>query len=90
MEGRQHLRSPRSIDLLLTDVMPQMRGDELAAHIGSSRRETRVLYMSGYMDRTVVRNSMAAVGSNFIQKPFSTGSLLTKIRQVLSQAVQET
>lgn len=54
------------IDLLLTDVvMPGMNGQELAKRITASRRTTKVLYMSGYMEELVELDA----GIFFLQSP---------------------
>jgi signal transduction histidine kinase len=65
------------IDLLLTDVaMPEMRGPELAARVARLRPETRVLYMSAYLDDSVPR-------AHAIQKPFSPRGLVARVREIL-------
>ncbi len=73
------------IHLLLTDVvMPEMGGKELADALKLHLPHLRVLYMSGYTQDAVFRDEVARGGRNFIQKPFALGTLLTKIREVLS------
>jgi two-component system, cell cycle sensor histidine kinase and response regulator CckA len=73
------------IDLLLTDVvMPHHDGPDLAGRIRALRPETRVLFMSGYMDDLVVRHGGLPAGSAFIEKPFKPSMLAQKIREVLS------
>ena len=72
------------IDLLLTDVvMPGMNGRELASHLTEARRETRVLYMSGYSDDALLRHGVQTSAAHFIQKPFSLDTLAGKIRETL-------
>jgi two-component system cell cycle sensor histidine kinase/response regulator CckA len=74
------------IHLLLTDVvMPSMGGRDLAGRLASSHRDIRVLYMSGYTDDAIVRHGVLEPGVEFIRKPFSPGSLLRKIRDVLDK-----
>jgi signal transduction histidine kinase/ActR/RegA family two-component response regulator len=73
-----------SIDLLLTDVvMPGMNGRELAERLKLTRRETRVLYMSGYSDDAILRHGLKTASVHFIQKPFSMKALAAKIRETL-------
>jgi signal transduction histidine kinase/CheY-like chemotaxis protein len=74
------------IHLMLTDtVMPGMGGPELAARIGGTRPETRILYMSGYADDAVLRHGILEGGSAFLQKPFTAGVLTRRVRDVLDQ-----
>jgi two-component system cell cycle sensor histidine kinase/response regulator CckA len=75
------------ISLLLTDVvMGEMGGRELAEQLRITRPEARLIYMSGYTDDTVVRHGILEAKAEFIQKPFSPGGLLARIRQVLDVA----
>lgn len=72
------------IDLLVTDVMmPQMSGRELADKLISLRPDLRVLYVSGYTDDAMLQSGSFPAGTAFLQKPFTLGSLLGKVREVL-------
>lgn len=72
------------IDLLVTDVMmPLMSGRELADRLLSLRPELRVLYVSGYTDDAMLQSGSFPPGTAFLQKPFTLGSLLGKVREVL-------
>jgi len=71
------------IDLLLTDmVMPQIGGRALAQHCLRLRPDLKVIYMSGYAPE-VLEQGEALQPSTFLQKPFTTRSLLEKLRLVL-------
>ena len=88
-DGMQALKVAAShrgaIHLLVTDVvMPQVSGPELAAKLATTRRELKVLYISGYTDDTVFRHGVLEGGVAFLQKPFNLSSLADKIRQVLA------
>lgn len=73
------------IDLLITDVvMPKMNGRELAEQIARLRPQTKVLYMSGYTDDTILRHGISATDAHFVQKPFDPESLANKISEVIN------
>ena len=75
---------PGEIDLVLTDVvMPLVGGPELIARLRKTHPGSRVLYMSGYTDRTVPLEQDA--GAAFIQKPFTAVALARKVREVLDR-----
>jgi PAS domain S-box-containing protein len=77
-------RHPGPIHLLLTDVvMPGMGGRELADRIAALRPEAKVLYVSGYTDDAIVRHGVLEEQVSFLQKPFSTIALASKVREVL-------
>jgi nitrogen-specific signal transduction histidine kinase/ActR/RegA family two-component response regulator len=77
------------IHLLLTDlVMPRMGGMELVAELQPQRPETRVLYMSGYADRPLVRQLVSDPATVFLAKPFSGEDLATTVRDVLDATTQ--
>jgi len=72
------------VDILLTDViMPGMSGPELAKKMAESNSHIRVLYMSGYIDDSLLRQEIQEQGTAYLQKPFSPLSLAKKVREVL-------
>jgi FixJ family two-component response regulator len=50
------------------------------------RPTTKVLYMSGYTDKTIARHGVLEPGIAFLQKPFSPSALAEKVREVLDTA----
>ncbi|HYL77606.1 MAG TPA: response regulator [Bryobacteraceae bacterium] len=74
-----------NLDLLITDVMmPQMGGHELADRLREQHRDVKVLYVSGYTDDAAIYAGNLPPGTAFLQKPFTLGSLLDKVKEVLS------
>jgi len=81
-EEAMALAQSAQVDLLLTDVvMPGVSGPELADRITMKSPSLTVLYMSGY-DSELVAAKVAA-GANFLQKPFTPKSLLTRVAELL-------
>jgi CheY-like chemotaxis protein len=72
------------IHLLLTDlIMPHMNGRELARQVVTSRPSTKVLYVSGYPDDTLLTAGLARSKEPFLQKPFASDALLRTVRNLL-------
>jgi two-component system cell cycle sensor histidine kinase/response regulator CckA len=87
-EGEEALALARTfhgpIDLLLSDlIMPGLGGRELAERLRQSRPETAVLYMSGYSDEAVIRRGVVDPNASFLEKPFATADLASRVREVL-------
>ena len=75
---------PGPIHLMVTDVvMPRMGGPELAKRVAQSRPDTRVLYTSGYIERTGLDVEAAAGKIAFLAKPFTPDELARRVREVL-------
>ncbi|MDD2462666.1 MAG: ATP-binding protein [Desulfobulbus sp.] len=76
------------VDLLVTDViMPHMNGRELYRQLIQQLPGLRVLYMSGYTENVIADQGMLYEGVDFLQKPFSVRTLLTKVQQALAKRV---
>jgi PAS domain S-box-containing protein len=68
------------IDLLLTDmILTDLRGDELARRARELRPALRVVYMSGYEDRSA-GHSAGAEAHGILAKPFTEGELAAALR----------
>ena len=74
------------IDLVLTDViMPGGSGADLSAELHKIKPDIKIIFMSGYMDDSIVRHGILPENTHFIQKPFSMVDLAIKIREVLKE-----
>jgi CheY-like chemotaxis protein len=72
------------INLMVTDVvMPDMNGVALAERARAQLPKLKVLYASGYRDGELRRLGMPDLGLAFLQKPFTTFDLATKVRETL-------
>jgi signal transduction histidine kinase/CheY-like chemotaxis protein len=73
------------IRVLVTDiVMPNMRGPELAKLLKASRKDLKIVFMSGYLEFNKGNDDFLE-GSHFLQKPFSRDSLVSKVEEALKQ-----
>ncbi|MCD6304002.1 MAG: PAS domain S-box protein, partial [Planctomycetes bacterium] len=80
----EHFDGP--IDLLLTDVvMPGMSGPELAGRLQAVRPEMAVLFVSGYVDKSVPHGQAVQAGLNALSKPFSPLDLARAVRNALDR-----
>ncbi len=71
------------IHFLLTDVlMPEMGGKDLADVLSITLPGLQVLFMSGYTQDSAFKNEVSLGNRAFIQKPFTVGELLAKMREV--------
>ena len=83
--ARQH---DGPIHLLVTDVvMPAMSGRGLADQLIALHRDVKVLYISGHMDDLVRRHGVSVPATAFIQKPFTSQSLVGRVRSVLDSSL---
>ena len=76
--------SAQRIDLVLLDlVMPRMGGPELAKRLVDVQPHIKVLYMSGYTDRSVVHHGVLDPDASFLQKPVAMEVVARRVREVL-------
>jgi PAS domain S-box-containing protein len=74
------------IDLLLTDViMPGMTGSDLAARIGATRPDTKIIFMSGYTNQAILNHTALPASVRYLEKPIPASLLLRTIRAVLDE-----
>ena len=75
---------PGEIHLLLTDVvMPELNGAQVAEAVAQLRPSTRILFMSGYAEDRMLRHGLASRACSLLEKPFTSSSLVRKVREVL-------
>ena len=86
-EALKILKQKGPVNLLITDViMPGMTGRELATLVKVTDPYCAILHMSGFTADTKVETGQFPPGSHFLQKPFTLGSLLRKVNEVLASA----
>lgn len=72
------------IQLLVTDVvMPEMSGRDLAERLRGQWPSIKVLYMSGFTDDVVLLHGLLRAEHAFLQKPFSSSALASRVRREL-------
>ncbi|HMJ05942.1 MAG TPA: PAS domain-containing protein [Chthoniobacterales bacterium] len=74
----------RKIDLLLTDmVMPQMSGRDFATWLHQINPETKVIFISGYLEESMLPADRRDQEMFFLPKPFDPDQLARKVREAL-------
>jgi len=83
--GLQILQSETRIDLLVTDVgLPGgMNGRQVADAARISRPHLKVLFVTGYAEKTVFGNQRLPPGMEVISKPFPVADLANKIGELI-------
>lgn len=80
---RTFQESPRRPDLVITDVvMPGTSGPMLAERLIAIAPDQKILFMSGYDDRQVVRRYVLDRGHRLLAKPFKM--------KILEEAIEAT
>lgn len=76
------------IHLLITDVvMPEVGGRELADAFVAIHPESRVLFISGYTDDTLLARRVQTDQASFLAKPFSGDEIARKVRDMLTTSM---
>jgi hypothetical protein len=74
------------IHLLVTDlVMPNIGGRELAKRLKPVRPEMKVLFMSGFSERSALEIHDTGLSAMVLQKPFSLDALARNVRAILDE-----
>ena len=83
-------RFGKIVQLLLADViLPGQSGRELAKDLREINSALRVICISGYSLNLITQKRLVEGGIFFLPKPFSSESLLSKVRQVLAKDLEE-
>ena len=74
------------VDMVITDmIMPEMNGNELAQKIKDRIPLKRILFVSGYPFRSLVKDGALEEGIHFLQKPYSIVALAKKMRTIFEE-----
>lgn len=72
------------LDLILSDmILPEMNGRDMCDKIREVLPEVVIVFMSGYTADVIATRGIVESGLHFIQKPFTSTSLLRKVRDAL-------
>jgi two-component system cell cycle sensor histidine kinase/response regulator CckA len=77
-------RGTGKIQLLLTDmVMPQMSGRRFADWLRQTSPDTKIVFISGYLEESIHPRDRRDDEMFFLAKPFDSEQLANKVREVL-------
>ena len=75
-----------TIHLLLTDlIMPRQGGEALANQLIALFPTLKILFISGYSERSLDGQQMLEFQATFLQKPFTPEQLVYQVRELLDQ-----
>ncbi|MDD5222425.1 MAG: PAS domain S-box protein [bacterium] len=83
------LSQPESFDLVITDqIMPRIKGTELAREMKSVRPDLPVILYTGYGEKTISEDAREAGINELIFKPIVTRDLALAVRKILDRERQ--
>jgi two-component system cell cycle sensor histidine kinase/response regulator CckA len=83
-EALQTLDAGQTFDSFVLDLMmPQMRGDLLAAAVRRRNPYAKVLYFTGYSDVLFMEKVALADGEAYVEKPVSPNGLMEAVSLLL-------
>jgi CheY-like chemotaxis protein len=72
------------VDLVLTDlVMPEMGGRALATELTTRWPEVRLVFVSGFTRDAATRRHVLEPGAGFLEKPFTSDTLVSSVEAAL-------
>jgi two-component system cell cycle sensor histidine kinase/response regulator CckA len=78
------LEGGMALALLIADLnMPELGGDEMVRRIRATRRDLRVLYVTGHIDQLMNERPVLWEGEAFLEKPFNAAGLLEAVALLL-------
>jgi DNA-binding response OmpR family regulator len=84
---KKFYESRDNLDLLILDViLPKMNGKQIYEEAVRGRPDIKVLFISGYTRDIVITNGLNQE-VEILQKPFSSGELLGKVREILQRSL---
>ncbi len=82
--GLDILRSPRPIDLLVTDVgLPGLNGRQVAEAARVLRPNLKILFMTGYAETAATVSGFLEPGMYIITKPFNISDLAQRVAAII-------
>ena len=81
--------APRVSGVLPDIAMPGMDGRQLGETIARCWPQVRVLYMSGFPAKRMVKEGALDAHQPFIQKPFTSEQLARKMRELLTEQIRQ-
>ncbi len=83
-KGLVVLQTGQPIDLLLTDVgLPGLNGRQLADAFRAERPDLNVLFMTGYVESSILSAGFLGPGMEVIAKPFTLEALAARIEAII-------
>ena len=75
-------------DLVITDmILPLLSGHEMARLLRLKNPHIKVLFTSGYSEKTILPHDLSGNGIEIIRKPFTINRLANKITEILPPTV---
>ncbi|SAK74614.1 sensor kinase/response regulator fusion protein [Caballeronia temeraria] len=82
------LGSNLAIDMLVTDIgMPGMNGKQLADRARLARPDLKVLFITGFAEKTAFPSGNVDPGSHLLNKPFPIRELALRVGQIVNGTV---